>query len=387
MKTVFRISAHTFLTLTFIVFCTATLSLAQNREAHFISAQAGGVNFVAGDVLYRHADDKDWQRLSTKDSLVNGDMVRTGAGGQVEVLLNPGSYLRLGESSEFVMSDASLDSLRFELIGGSAIVEATGYGESAVEMTVETAQTRAKIIRSGIYRFNVLPSNVTEVAVRTGRALVGIRTSHAVPSLGVLITTFPNERTLVEGQELLVKGNRVARVSGNVAVAKLDKMKDALDLWSKARAKELTEANRQLAQRNNNLGLNSALSSMSFENSQGAGVWVFAPSSRCYTFLPFYYGWGSPYGNGYGSSLGYYPSCGGCPYPRPVVNNNPGNPNYGGGGTVGANPGQNPPGGGGNGSGGNASPPPMQRETPAMTPHSEPRESMGRTPREALPPR
>ncbi len=367
MKTVFRISALAFFALTCVVFFAINASLAQNREQHFISARAGGVNFVAGDVSYRHGSETNWHRLSTRHNLISGDVIKTGAASQVETLLNPGSYVRMGESSEFEMTDASLDSLRLKLLSGSVIIEATGYEQSVVEITVETPQTHAKIIRSGIYRFNVLPTKVTEVAVRKGRALVG-------------------------EENLLVKGDHVARVSESVSVVKLEKTKDALDLWSKARASQLAEANRELARRNNDIqGLNSALSNMSFDNSsysQGTGIWVFSLRSNCYTFLPFYYGWNSPYGNGYGSSLGFYPSCGACPNPRPIVNNG-GYPGGGVGGTVGVNPGGNPPGGGGGNSGGNAPAPQMQREQPPMMPsRPDTGEREGRTPttHEALPP-
>src|SRR5690348_3512721 len=33
------------------------------------------------------------------------------------------------------------------------------------------------------------------------------------------------------------------------------------------------------------------------------GLWFYNSLSRCYTFLPFYYGWGSPYGNSYTTSV------------------------------------------------------------------------------------
>src|SRR5215470_2972655 len=33
------------------------------------------------------------------------------------------------------------------------------------------------------------------------------------------------------------------------------------------------------------------------------GLWFYNSLSRCYTFLPFYYGWGSPYGNSYSTAI------------------------------------------------------------------------------------
>src|SRR3954468_4985932 len=77
----------------------------QTRDDRLISAKAGGVNFVAGDVKVRRAGGQDWQSVTVKDDLKDGDSARTGADGRVEVLLNPGSYLRAGSSTEFELTD------------------------------------------------------------------------------------------------------------------------------------------------------------------------------------------------------------------------------------------------------------------------------------------
>jgi len=74
------------------------------------------------------------------------------------------------------------------------------------------------------------------------------------------------------------------------------------------------------------------------------GLWTFNASFGCYTFLPFYYGWSSPYGHYYGSYLwpgGYY---GGNPNPIIVNNQNPGTQS--GSNPPGGSPGITPPGGG-----------------------------------------
>ena len=293
----------------FTAFAVAS-ARAQNREAHFISARAGGVNFVSGDVRARHADEAVWQRLTTKDDLKTGDTVRTGADGRAEVLLNPGSYLRAGESAEFELVDASLDNLRLRLTRGSAVVEAAGYDRLGLDIAVATPQAHVHIIRSGVYRFSVLPSGVTEVAVQKGRALIG-------------------EGELAQ----VVKGGYVARVGagGVEEVAKLDKNgRDDLDLWSRERGRELAKENEKL----NNPQNRTLLASNGFNSlfsAQSSGVWFFSSRVGCYTFLPFYYGWSSPYGVGYNSWLsvpsaynGYYGQGGGY---RPVVGsaNPPGN--------------------------------------------------------------
>lgn len=58
----------------------------------------------------------DWRQLTIKEDLETGDVVRTGFDGRVEMLLNPGSYMRIGENSEFELADNSLENLEVRLI-------------------------------------------------------------------------------------------------------------------------------------------------------------------------------------------------------------------------------------------------------------------------------
>ncbi|MBC7929641.1 MAG: hypothetical protein H7Z38_03645 [Rubrivivax sp.] len=291
---------------------------AQNREEHFISARAGGVNFVSGDVSARRAGEKDWQRLSIKDNLKSGDAVR--AVGRVELLLNPGSYLRAGDGAEFELTSASLDDLQLTLTRGGVVIEATGYDALDLSIVVVTPQARVRIVRSGLYRLNVLPSGVTEVAVQKGRAIVA------------------------GSPQTLIKGGKVARVgAGSVELAKFDKKnRDELDLWSRERGRELAKANQKLANRNTNALLARTSFDSMFSAQYSSGLWLWSGQFGCYTFLPFGIGYRSPYGHWYGSSFNPF-GCGSCGPHRadyyrrdgndnrtPTVTYNPGGSNSGG---------------------------------------------------------
>jgi hypothetical protein len=269
-----------------VVCCAAVASSAADRDlARVISAKAGGVNYVAGDVSFKRAGATGWERLTTSDDLKSGDSVRTGADSRAEILLNPGSYLRLGRDTEFVFSETALDRLRLQLKTGSAVVEVTGFSDIDVLLTVDTPETRVELLRSGLYRFNAGRSGATEVFVHSGRAFV---------------------------RGTVIKGGQFARVgagAGEVVAVKFDRklQRDALDLWSRDRAQELARINERLQRRS----VNTLLAHTSFTDLfYGAGryghlgVWLWSPLNSCYTFLPFAFGWPSPYGFSY--ELGYY---------------------------------------------------------------------------------
>src|SRR5437867_1641482 len=103
----------------------ASVGIAQNREKFVISARAGGVNSVIGRVMVTRIG-QEARLLTAQDDLSAGDLVTTGVGSRAEVLLNPGSYFRVAENSEFNLADNSLENLQVRLIKGSAIVEAMG---------------------------------------------------------------------------------------------------------------------------------------------------------------------------------------------------------------------------------------------------------------------
>lgn len=289
MRQVCRKFARSLSVITFVVLASAAAAAqSQSRDLRLISARAGGVNYISGDASVRAEGKTDWRALDIKSNLEQGDAVRTGAASRVEVLLNPGSYLRVGEHTEFEMTDTSLEDLRLKLLRGSIIVEATGLEDMNPAITIETPQTEVSITRSGVYRLDVLRGGITEVVVVKGRAEIG------------------RDRATV------LKGGKMARISaGGVEVAKYDKKRrDVLDLWSKERGEELAEANRNLSGRTVRTLLASTRWDNLFDLNRGygygygpAGAWVYNPARGCYTFISFYSGWRSPYGSYYDNSF------------------------------------------------------------------------------------
>lgn len=289
----------------------ATSLLAQDKRPipraelnkYVISAKAGVVNLIEGDAkVIRARPFAIPEMLTSGDELQSGDTVRTGTNGRVEILLNPGSYLRLGEQSEFVFLFDNFTSDKLKLLRGSAVLEASALEGS---MFVETPKASFEIVRDGLYRFNIGADGKAEVAVRKGRVIAGGAT---------------------------IKEGKRAVVGGSAAIAKLNKKDtDALDDWSKDRSKALIALNSGLS----NVGMSRTLG-MSFMRN----AWIYDPFCRCYTFLPFAGGFSSPYGWNYPvcNPYGYY-------YSRPRYNNG----GWIGGGSSG---GGSHSGGGGSGSGG-----------------------------------
>jgi FecR protein len=317
--------------LLFLALASAASAQTTGRDSRVISARAGAVNFVSGVVERNSEGEAAWRALSDKDELGGGDVVRTGAGGRVEVLLNPGSYLRAGGGAQFELADASLDDLRLKLVRGSVVVEATGYGDEELSILFETPQASVRIVRGGIYRFNVLPSGVTEVGVQKGRVRVG-------------------------AGEQLVKGGHLVRFGGaaapEVAKAKFKKEeRDELDLWSRERGKELAKLNEKVSAQH----VSTAFSSFNDPYSPRLhGVWYYNARGGYYTFLPFYASWNSPYGHSYWNRLyspwGYYnsrPRRGRHHGAHPGTGNRPHRPGAGGGGNSTGGRANSPGGGGG----------------------------------------
>lgn len=261
-----------------LILCCSIVNLAQNREKFIISAKAGGINAITGQADVHARGDADWQRLSITDDLDAGDRIRTAYDGRVEILLNPGSYLRVGGNSEVELSDNTLANIEVRLMRGTAIVEAAGMDGLELNINISTPHAKLAIVRRGLYRLNVVPEGATELIVRKGRVILS------------------DSHTKVKG------GNKVVFSATNVSVAKLTKeekkLEEDVDLWSKQRGEMLAKANRRISDRM----MTSAFSAWNAPFGSRLGIWFYNGLAGCYTFLPYYQGIGSPYGS-YSNSL------------------------------------------------------------------------------------
>ena len=276
----------------YLLFClsltlTCGLANAQNDtltaaagDRYVISAKAGGVNFVEGMVTVARKGGTTGH-LIKGDKLEIGDRVSTGANGKAEILLNPGSYLRLGGNSLFEFKTTSLDDLQLKILKGSAVLEV--FAAEEFKVAVDTPSTTYFLIQTGVFRVDVISDQKSSLEVWKGAARAA-------------------------GTDM-VKAGRVASTSGvgNISVAKFDRDdKDALDTWSKARSKELAKISARLRRDDLRPELMRSFLGRRWNVFGSFGLWVFDPFFGGYCFLPFGRGWGSPYGYGYGHGMWWY---------------------------------------------------------------------------------
>src|SRR6266446_3394223 len=147
----------------------------------------GLTNLVEGGALYRHDNDAP-QALPSRKALKNGDVINVGGNGRVEVLLNPGIYLRLFSNTEATFLDLSPDNLKLKLSQGAAILEIlvvplerkqssyndlrSQFNGSYQSVMVSTPAGDFVTTRGGIYRCDVGDDGHTVLRVVKGFAAV-----------------------------------------------------------------------------------------------------------------------------------------------------------------------------------------------------------------------
>jgi hypothetical protein len=234
-------------------------------------AHPGTLNYVEGQV------NLNGQPLSQQavgvTELENGQVLETQHGGKAEVLLTPGVFLRVGDSSAVRMDADGLTHTEVALLRGNAMVEVTQlYKGSNVQVADNGAVVTLE--KKGIYDFD---ANQPKVAVYDGEAQVKEGDS----------------------QVTVKKGKEVALAAPVLKTTKFDRdVHDDLYNWSYVRSEYLADA--------------SAASARTYiVNSPGwfGAGWYWNPWFSAYSFIPgdgFLY---SPFGWGFYSPayVGYAP--------------------------------------------------------------------------------
>ena len=262
-------------------------ALSSFGQTYTVSAKPGALNFIQGEVTIN--GDPVW-KANLKSTFLNAGDVLAVDNGKVEVLLNPGVFLRVGAHSEVRMIKPSLIETQVEVVSGESMIEVDDLvpGSTIAVMDHGSSTTLTK---AGLFRFTE-----TSVASLDGKADLAFGT---------------RKLTVTKGKEV--------SINDSLHASKLDlNQPDDLYAWSNTRA--LTNAAATYA------------GSTSVSNAGGYGFstynspgWYWASGFNSYMWLPgngaFYspFGWGFygpgavayapvsavPYGYGYGN--GYYP--------------------------------------------------------------------------------
>src|SRR5262249_25198203 len=146
-----------------------------------------------------------------------GKTIQTGQGGAVEILLNPGSYLRMGENSKVVVDRADLFDIAVRILQGSMVIAANGFTKD-LPLQVATGDLKMEIIKDGIYLF----------------------------ADGKVVVVDGKIRDATNGGLIYGKGYMISDDQGYRA-QKVKTFTTALELWSQKRDAQIAQANLNVA--------------------------------------------------------------------------------------------------------------------------------------------
>lgn len=200
---------------------------------YVVSVKAGLVNHVQGTA-----------NVVEMEQVRQGQPIRTEANGYVEVLLTPGSFLRIGEHSAVVLDGVDLQSVSLRVLAGPAVIEVVDINKkSPIEVT--TGKLTTKIVAPGIYRFSDGTATVLDGKLQTGDSKLAYE----------------------KGWQVFLQDNYRARKIGKLQPT-------SLDVYSQARAQTISNANATLA------------ASIGTSYASVDPYWLLDPYFGFYTFMP-----------------------------------------------------------------------------------------------------
>lgn len=219
--------------------CSAGAAWAQAA----LAARAGLIHYVQGDVF---VDGRQIQPKPTEFPLLDRNQLLSTGLGRAEILLNPGTFLRLGENSSFRLLSTSLTDTRVALVSGQALIEVEELRKDNA-LAVTFMDSDIAIARRGLYQFDadtgVLRVYDGEAAVSSGPAPLKLK-----------------------------KGRSADLDEATPAVVKFDTDEtDSLYRWSARRARYIARAN--------------ASSARAAGGNRSYG-WSFNPIYGMFSFLP-----------------------------------------------------------------------------------------------------
>ena len=246
---------------------------------YMISAKAGLVNYVDGQA-----------NVQLHQQVIEGATVETEAQGHVELLLTPGSFLRIGNDSKVIFDSVELNRVAVRLVSGNALVEVSEIDQHT-PLRVTAGNLRVLIVSRGIYRFSPGTGSVVEGKIR-------IAGTHKSASKGHQITSTAN---------------------GYTASTFITPPNDDLNDWSRNRSAALANAN-AVAYKDSTVGPYGLVSNYPYPDIySNRSSWLYSSLLGGFTFVPRI-GYRSYYGYTFvpGSAFAVLPAFTGRPFGIPT---------------------------------------------------------------------
>ena len=221
-----------------------------------ISAKAGLVNYTDGQ-----------SNVRLHEQVPAGTPVQTGPHSHVELLLNPGSFLRLDENSSAVLDSVELTNIAVRLVDGAALIETADVSKET-PIRVTTANLSVLITSRGLYRFS-----------------------------GGTVSVLDGKIRIPDSSMTIKKGHQVTLIAGSYVDSAATNPPDGLDQWSRQRSSDLARAN-AMAYHEHSAGTVYSLSGYPGWGIPPAGsAWLYSPRLSGFTFIPLrnyrsFYGYG-----------------------------------------------------------------------------------------------
>jgi hypothetical protein len=212
-----------------------------------ISAQAGLVNYVEGPA-----------NVQLHQQVPVGTPIQTGPQGHAEILLNPGSFLRLGENSTVVLDSVELTEIAIRVVSGTVLIESAEI-DKETPIRVTTGNLSTLIVSSGLYRFSDDTASVIDGKLRTA----------------------DSSMTVKKGQQVTAIEDRYEKrkVTVNMESAELDR-------WSERRSSELARANAIAYRERSSASLFSYGGFPYWALFPGRAMWFYSPRLNGFTLIP-----------------------------------------------------------------------------------------------------
>ncbi|MBI4472578.1 MAG: FecR domain-containing protein [Acidobacteria bacterium] len=206
---------------------------------YVVSTKAGLVNFVQGDV-----------NVAVGESVAAGAPIKTGPGAFAEVLLNPGSFLRMAENSEVILDNVDLSDIAVKAVSGAVVIEASEILPE-FPLKVTTGNISVLIVQSGVYKFEDGKATIIEGKLETADSRIAYK----------------------KGWSVVLKDSAYR----SLKIAK-NESQTVLENWSQRRSALMLAANMQTFQAFRRAGFVTTARSS----------WMWVPTYGFYTFWPSY---------------------------------------------------------------------------------------------------